>query len=99
MCSSDLENIYSLQLQVNPLKSLEGCPSIIQSFNVSYTDLESLKGGPKIVGYLYLHGVSNFKTLDGFPQRTDTLYIDKKFPFSDDDIKDYCRVKDIRRTI
>ena len=65
----------------------------------SFTDLESLKGGPKIVGYLYLMGVPNFKTLDGFPQRADVLYVDRNFAFNDDDIKDYCRVKDIRRTI
>ena len=96
---SSIESMYSLQLQGNPLKSIEGCPPMIQSFNVSFTDLESLKGGPKIVGYLYLMGVPNFKTLDGFPQRVDVLYVDRNFAFNDDDIKDYCRVKDIRRTI
>ena len=96
---SSIENMSSFQLQGNPLKSIEGCPPMIQSFNVSFTDLESLKGGPKIVGYLYLMGVPNFKTLDGFPLRADVLYVDRNFAFNDDDIKDYCRVKDIRRTI
>ena len=96
---SSIESMYSFQLQGNPLKSIEGCPPMIGSLNLSFTDLESLKGGPKIVGYLYLMGVPNFKTLDGFPQRADVLYVDRNFAFNDDDIKDYCRVKDIRRTI
>ena len=96
---SSIESMYSLQLQGNPLKSIEGCPPMIGSFNLNFTDLESLKGGPLYVGYLYLMGVPNFKTLDGFPQRADVLYVDRNFAFNDDDIKDYCRVKDIRRTI
>ena len=35
-----IESMYSLQLQGNPIKSIEGCPPIIQSFNVSFTDLD-----------------------------------------------------------
>ena len=94
---ASIESMYGLGLASNPLKSIEGSPQIVGSLTLSFTYLESLKGGPLYVGYLYLFGVPNFKSLEGFPRSIDVLYIDRNFPFSDDDIKDYCRVKEIRR--
>lgn len=64
------ERIDHLYISDCPIKSLEGCPSIIYGdFQISNTKLTNLVGGPKeIEGPFFIEG-HTITSLDGFPNK------------------------------
>lgn len=66
--------LKNIDLANNELESLEGCPDVINdssssSFNVSYNNLTSLTGGPKIVKCGYDCSFNKLTSLEGLAKK------------------------------
>lgn len=78
------------------LKSLEGCPKNVGSFECSNTGIISLEGGPTEVGGDYkVNDNNDLKTLKGAPKKVYRNFDCSRWenPFTEKDVQSVCKVE------
>lgn len=65
------QQLKHLDLSLNPIRSLEGCPEIMEDLNCSRCSLKNLQGAPKIVGHFDC-SMNQLENLKSGPESVDS---------------------------